>query len=63
MVVGITLLVVAILAGIFFFFAYHTYHGDLPGMFRTAVIFIVVAGLAAILIDGFNIIDIVLGWF
>jgi len=59
MVVGITLIVVAILALIFFWFAYHTYHGDLPGMFISAVVFLIIAGAAAILIDGFDIIDIV----
>lgn len=63
MVVGITLLVVAVLAILFFMSAYHTYHGDLPGMFMWAVIFIVVAAVASMLIDGFDIIEIVLGWF
>lgn len=59
MVVGITLLVVAVLAVIFFFFAYHTFHGDLPGMFMWAVIFLAIAGIASILIDGFNLLEMI----
>ena len=38
--IAATLLVVAILGAIFFWFAYHTFHGDLPGMFIAAIVFI-----------------------
>jgi len=63
MVVGITLLVVVVLGALFFKSAYHTYHGDLPRMFITALIFLLVAAVSSMLIDGFNVIDLVLGWF
>ena len=63
MVIGITLLVVAIAAAGFFWSAFHTFHGDLPNMFIGAVVVVVALAVMFILGDVFGIVDIVLGWF
>jgi len=63
MVVGITLLVVAIAAAGFFWSAFHTMHFDLPNMFIGAVIVIVALAIMFILGDVFGVVDWVLGWF
>ena len=63
MVIGITLLVVALAAAGFFWTAFHTMHFDLPNMFIGAVVVIVALGIMFILGDVFGIVDMVLGWF
>lgn len=46
----ITLLIVAVVLSIFFYIAYHTFHGDLPAMFKMFIIvllIIIVIGFGA----------------
>ena len=63
MVIGFTLLAVAILAAGFFWSAFHTMHFDLPNMFIGAVVVLVALAIIFILGDIFGIVDMVLGWF
>ena len=63
MIVGITLLVVALAAAGFFWSAFHTMHFDLPNMFIGAVVVIVALAIIFILGDIFGIVDWVLGLF
>lgn len=46
----ITLLIVAVVLSIFFYIAYHTFHGDLPEMFKIFII-----GLVIIIAIGFGV--------
>lgn len=57
MVTGITLLIVAFIAIIFFYIAWHTYHGDLIPLFLGAVIFLIALALGFISLDIFNVFD------
>jgi len=63
LVVGITLLVVALAAAGFFWAAYHTMHFDLPNMFIGAVVTIVALGIVFVLGDVLGVVDWVLGLF
>jgi len=63
MVIGITLLVVAIAAAGFFWSAFHTMHFDLPNMFIGAIVVLVALAVMFMLGDRFGIVDMVLGWF
>ena len=62
-VVGITLLVVALgLAG-FLWTAYHTMHFNLPSMFIGAVVVVASLGILAILGDIFGVVDWIMNLF
>jgi hypothetical protein len=43
--IAATLLVVAVIGAIFFWFVYHTFHGDLPGMLISAVVAVIVIAI------------------
>jgi hypothetical protein len=61
MVVGITLLLVAIAAAGFFWVDYHTMHFNLPDMFIGAVVVIVALAVIAMLRDVLGVVDWLLG--
>ena len=63
MVVGITLLVVALAAAGFFWTAYHTMHFNLPAMFFGAIVVLVALGIISILGDIFGVVDWLLNLF
>jgi len=45
LIIALTIVVIAIgLAG-FFYFAYHTFHGDLPNMFIGAIVVLIVLAI------------------
>jgi len=63
MAIGITLIVVGILAIFFFISLWHTFHGDMVPMLVTAVITLIGLGVIFILGDVLGIVDWVLGLF
>ena len=45
LIIALTIFIIAIAAGGFFYSAYHTMHFDLPNMFIGAVVFLVAAAI------------------
>lgn len=59
LVFGFTLLGVAVFLAIFFYFAYHTFHGSLPSLFMIVVLVFVALGIISIGIDMFDVLEMI----
>ena len=46
----ITLVIMGVILAVFFYIAYHTFHGDLPAMFK---LFLIILSIVAVIVLGF----------
>lgn len=60
--IGIGLIIAAVAVFFFYSIVWHTYHGDILGVFISFIILLVVAGLFLILTDHFQILELVRNW-